>query len=385
MSSDCASNIKIQDAIASALSSDQGSQPEPTNVGPTSSVAIGNAEPLIVSALEAAMEVDESTWVLRPYIPADSLALFYGDYGSMKTFVGLDWALRVSLGLPAVGFNFTQEPQPVVYIMAEGKRGLSKRLKAWCQKNCPDEPWASVLKRAKVDFIRRPMNLSNKTELEYLVRKIEERHCHPALIVVDTLSRNSDGEPERSSDTASKYLNGLDNYLRVRFGCSVLLVHHVGHAEKGRHRGPIVLAANTDVEIRVERRDKDELDISLHVLRVKDHETPEPAGLRAVVIDLNELDRDGERVTSLAMEALPAVPGCMKAVRLGGKNQKTLWKGIQTWRAMRGGESSISFADLTAVAKEVDLTKHSARTSAIDGLVKHRALNPIADGYQISD
>ena len=42
------------------------------------------------------------------------------------------------------------------------------------------------------------------------------------------------------------YLNGLDQCIRARYGCSLILIHHIGHAVRDRARGPFGLIGNTD-------------------------------------------------------------------------------------------------------------------------------------------
>ena len=46
-----------------------------------------------------------------------------------KSFVALDWACHVALGLPWRGREVTQGD--VVYVVAEGKKGIPGRVSAW--------------------------------------------------------------------------------------------------------------------------------------------------------------------------------------------------------------------------------------------------------------
>lgn len=49
-----------------------------------------------------------------------------------------------------------------------------------------------------------------------------------------------------------KFLNGI-RQLRIATGATVLVVHHVGHVDKGRVRGSISLHQGVDWEYRMER------------------------------------------------------------------------------------------------------------------------------------
>lgn len=332
--------------------------------------------PLIVSAMEAAIDQTLGDWLLRPYLEGDVLALLYGDYGTLKSFIAIDWSLRIALGIPALGYQFKREPRPVVYISAEGK-GLWKRLRGWAIRNFPGDHWVEVLQRSKLYCIRRPMNLSAAEEVLHLAASIEALGIRPALVVVDTLSRNSNGEPERSTDAAVAYLNHLDRGLRSYFGASVLLVHHVGHADKERARGPIVFAANTDAEIRVTRPDRDKLEVTVELIRLKDSDLPAVAGLRGVVIELGEQDRDGQDITTLAIESMSAPPTIRRPV--AGKNQTTLLAAIAR-HADDSGRDLIDSPTLRRLAEDAGIDRRRYM-EAITGLDRLGYVRPSVGGY----
>lgn len=290
--------------------------------------------PLIVSAWEAAAEETIGEWLLRPYLEADVLALMYGDYGTLKSFIALDWSMRIALGWPAIGHDFRRQARDVVFMSAEGK-GLWKRLRGWCVHNCPSEEWQTVLKRARIYVVRRPVNLSDPSAMVHMIAGIDELAIEPALIVVDTLSRNSSGEVEKSTGDAAAYLNAIDEHLRVRFGCSVLFVHHVGHVDKERHRGPIVLASNTDAELRITRPVANQLEVTLEVARLKDSDVPAAIGLRGVVVDLGVVDADGHPQTTLAIEGMDEAPGRARR-EPSGSNQQTMLGAVRQYVSEHG-------------------------------------------------
>lgn len=59
----------------------------------------------------------------------------------------------------------------------------------------------------------------------------------PQLIVVDTLARNFGEGDENNTADMNAFVAAMDD-LRSRYpGSTVLVVHHTGHAEKGRSRG----------------------------------------------------------------------------------------------------------------------------------------------------
>jgi hypothetical protein len=74
-------------------------------------------------------------WLLDKLLPAASLAHLIGMSQSLKSFIALDMALSLATGSPFAGsarFGVAA-PVPVLYVVGEGVRGISKRVRAWCQ------------------------------------------------------------------------------------------------------------------------------------------------------------------------------------------------------------------------------------------------------------
>ncbi len=72
----------------------------------------------------------EPEWLVGGHILRDSLVMLAGPPGSGKSFLALDAALSVNYGVPFLG-EFDTTPGKVVYVAAEGVRGLWKRVEAW--------------------------------------------------------------------------------------------------------------------------------------------------------------------------------------------------------------------------------------------------------------
>lgn len=334
----------------------------------------------IRSAADIAADLPRSTWLLRPYIERNAIGILYGDFGTYKSFVVLDWSMRIALGLPALGHSWPAPRAEVLFISAEG-RGLAQRLRGWCIRNFPGEDYADVLKRAPVYCVEHPVNLSDPGSALALVESVNAMGITPGLIVIDTMSRNSDGKIEHSTTDAGAYLTIIDQGLRARYGCGVLLTHHVGHVEKGRIRGPIVLAANTDALIRIERSDGEQRIATVTVDRLKDAEPPAPQGLRACIVEIGESDEDGQPITTLALEATEApVVIAKRKVELRGKAQRQL---LTVLRAQPAG-TVWTIADLREVARGAGLNKGTAR-SAAESLTFTPYLTPTVGGWRLSD
>lgn len=346
---------------------------------------VAEARPSSVSirirrAADIAADLPRSTWLLRPYIERNAIGILYGDFGTYKSFVVLDWAMRIALGLPALGHSWPAPRAEVLFISAEG-RGLAQRLRGWCIRNFPGENYADVLKRAPLYCVEHPVNLSDPSSALSLVASVEAMAINPGLIVLDTMSRNSDGKIENSTTDAAAYLAVIDQGLRARYGCGVLLTHHVGHVEKSRIRGPIVLAANTDALIRIEKSDSEQRVATITVDRLKDAEPPAPQGLRACIVEIGETDEDGQPITTLALEATDApVAIAKRKADLRGKAQRQL---LAVLRAQPDG-TIWTIADLRELARGAGLTKGTAR-SAAESMTFTPYLTPTVGGWRLSD
>ncbi|MBL8224484.1 MAG: AAA family ATPase [Chromatiales bacterium] len=335
------------------------------------------------SAATVARDVPTTTWLLRPYLEQNSIAVLYGDFGTYKSFVALDWAFRIALGLPAIGHGWSRPGAPVVFISAEG-RGLWKRIRAWVRHEYAGAELDvdELLEQVPAYFIEHPVNLSERPTADVLAQAIDALGVQPALVVVDTLSRNSSGTVESSTADAAAYLANLDQCLRSRYGACVLLVHHVGHAEKGRIRGPIVLAANTDTLLRVERVAAGQPVIRLTHERAKDSETAADAHLRAAVIDLGLADEDRQPVTSLALEATDDVPKAAQA-EPRGKHPPALLAGIREWSRSNPGKTHISSIEVEAICKAQGIPRQRKR-KAVDVLIDDGYLIDATGGYGLT-
>jgi hypothetical protein len=341
------------------------------NTGPT--VRIRNAA-------EIAATLPRSAWLLRPYLERDSIAILYGDYGTYKSFVALDWAMRIALGLPALGHAWAAEAGDVVFISAEG-RGLAQRLRGWCIRHMPDEPYSRVLGRARLYCVEHAVNLSDPISALALVNQIDALGIEPVCIIVDTMSRNSDGTIENSTSDAAAYLAIIDQRLRARYRCAVLLPHHVGHTEKGRIRGPIVLAANTDTLIHIERTDPTQRLATLTVERAKDSEPPPPQGLRADVVEIGENDEDGQPITTLALSATDAPVPSATPSQPRGQAQRQL---LAALRAQNTPGRIWTTSEIREAGRIAGLHRNSLRR-AVDWLTTSPHLTPTVGGWRLTD
>lgn len=202
---------------------------------------------------EFCKQPSETSWLVRSYLERDCLAVLFGDSQAGKSFVAIDLSLHIAHGLKWCGKRTHQGL--VLYVAAEGKNGLKRRIMAWHEfHNLP-------LKR-NMAVRTVPAKLCDIEHTKDLVKQIKLflNEVNPVLIVVDTLNRNfGDGDENKTQDM-SKFIDGM-NELKLSTNACILTPHHVGHTNKERGRGSISLFNAVDFEYRVERTgDPDHVD-----------------------------------------------------------------------------------------------------------------------------
>lgn len=302
---------------------EQGGQDEipPVEVyGVPSEPAIGPRRPKPSSfrLLRAGeLEFRPPAWRIRGFLEADSLGLVFGDPGHGKSFVAIDIASCIATGTDFHGRS--TEAGPVIYLAGEGHNGLKRRIRAWELHN------NQSLDDAPLYVSPAPAALCDSTSaLSVLaaVDEIAEAHAPPALVVIDTVARNFGPGDENSTQDMGKFIQAVDG-IRTRYkGCTVLLLHHTGHADKSRARGAMALKGALDAEYRMEKDGSGV--VRFEATKMKDGPIPEPMAFRLCSIDLGVQDEEGEAVTSAVLELTNYEPPPTKA----GKPGRGKWQAV---------------------------------------------------------
>lgn len=249
--------------------------------------------PWLVPADEFAQQPAPIAWLVRGWWQADALIMVHGPSGGGKTFVVLDWALRMAAGVPEWnGYKVT--PGPVVYLAGEGHHGLRSRVAAWKQRH--------GVSRLNMWLSRAGCDLNTREGFERVCEAVEALPEKPSAIIVDTLHRFLRGD-ENSAQDAKTMLDACA-YLMARYGCSVVLVHHTGVSDEAQHRarGSSAWRGALDIEISVVPG-KDGEPIQIVQRKSKDSDTATPVLVRLAQVAIDGwLDDDGEPVTSAVIE-----------------------------------------------------------------------------------
>jgi hypothetical protein len=220
----------------------------------------------------------------------DTLTRLYGPSGTFKSFLTLSLAGSVGTGLP--WFNNAVRQGQVVYLVAEGAKGIRKRVRAWEKHH--------GVSMTGVKFLPRPVQVRSP---EWAVLKEACRRLKAVLIIIDTQARVTVGVNENDNTEMGVVLDLMEQ-LRSATGACVLVVHHSGHENADRGRGASAVKGGMQTELGVSRAGKGipGTRITLTTGKQKDDEeqAPQVFRLRQVAID-GETKDDGSPVTSIVL------------------------------------------------------------------------------------
>lgn len=182
------------------------------------------------------------TWLIPDVLPAGRLSVMYGDFGSCKSFLALDWALCVATGSPWMGMELTYGT--VAYVAGEGIGGMGPRLRAWKQ----HRNWTGA---SSLYLLNAAPQLLRPEDVAALLEGLRALPELPSLVVIDTLARSMVGGDENSAQDMGLAVAAAD-CVRIEFGCHVLLVHHKPTGSQ-KARGSTALPGAADTMIFVTR------------------------------------------------------------------------------------------------------------------------------------
>ena len=256
------------------------------------------------------------SWLVRDYLEQHTVAVLYGAAGIGKTFLVLDLCCCVATNTPFHGLPVRHGA--VFYIAGEGHQGIVRRLRAWTAHN------GVSLKGAPIFISCGAAVLNHATAAARVASAISELASTtgqpPALIVIDTLSRNFRGD-ENSAADINQLIRMLDQQLRSRWEAAIVLVHHTGKDGERGARGSSALKGAIDAEYELQRRDAGRL-ITLKSHKMKD--APEPPSQSFELISVPILDDEGQSCTSAALQRCEPANEAASAAPTLGKNQQRL-------------------------------------------------------------
>lgn len=214
----------------------------------------------------------ELTWLVKGVLTASEVSIWYGAWGSGKSFLITDCAMAIARGNRWMG-NKTL-PGLVMYQAGEGALGLRKRLRAYRKyhrlpETGDDIPF--VLLPSRVDFF------ANDIDTNKLIEELQQWaafYDHKLrLLVIDTLNAASPGADENTARDIGPVLNRARRIAEAT-GAHVALVDHTPK-DGGSPRGWSGKMGNVDNGIAISRTDKFHRQLSEDGSRVHNREIRE--------------------------------------------------------------------------------------------------------------
>lgn len=238
------------------------------------------------------LEYRDPEFLVADLIETDGLGLIFGDPGSAKSFLAVDLALCVASGADFHGKMVKQGP--VLFIAGEGHNGLARRFAAWSKERGVSLKGLPMFKSERAAQF---LDGASAQAVAEAADALAQTHGAPQLIVIDTLARNFGAGDENSTQDMNGFVVAIDD-LKARWpGCVILIVHHSGHAEKGRARGAMALKGALDFEYRVEKEGS-----AVQFINTKMKDAPEPPPMFFTLENV-EL---GPKATSAVLQAQDA-------------------------------------------------------------------------------
>ena len=187
-------------------------------------------------------------WLIRPLMMVDSQVVMFGPPSEGKSFVALSMALSVATGLQWMGHETKRGP--VIYVVAEGGKGVQKRVRAWLKEHGVEDVEGEMF------FLVEAPQLRDIDDLTKLIAAVKGQA--PTLIVLDTLARTMVGADENSAKNVGEWINGARE-LQKATGATVLTLHHTtkrkAKGENATERGSSALRGAADTMIAISKRE----------------------------------------------------------------------------------------------------------------------------------
>jgi phage/plasmid primase-like uncharacterized protein len=307
------------------------------------------------------------SWLVKRWLQSQALIMVHGPSGGGKTFVVLDWCLRIASQTPEWAGQKVRAGN-VVYLAGEGHHGLRGRVAAWKHQHQAGH-LAMWLSKDGCD-------LNTPTGYLKVVEQVRMLPENPAVIVVDTLHRFLAGD-ENSAQDAKTMLDAC-NSLMQEFNCSVILVHHTGVAEEAQHRarGSSAWRGALDIEISIVPG-KDDQPMQIVQRKSKDAELAQ-----TVYVELQQVtipgwyDEDNQPVTSavIVQSQAPASPKKDGKIESHRKTFENAW-----WASGAEERNGLPYLSRSAMLDYLIQKMDVSETSAKQYLKPSVPGKPIAD------
>ncbi len=180
----------------------------------------------VVQVAQLEVEPEHEHWLIEGLWGRSAIGLIGGAPKCGKTWMGLDMAVSVASGTPALGHFPTRSSGPaLVYLAEDALTAVRARVEALCRHRRLD------LHRLDLHVITVPvLRLDLAADQDRLAGTIDA--LKPRLVLLDPLVRM-----HRRDENSATEISGLLGYIRElqrRFDVAVVLVHHASKKQRAQ-------------------------------------------------------------------------------------------------------------------------------------------------------
>lgn len=319
---------------------------------------VGPVRLVVQRALEV-IKTPRPVDIIEGVASAGGVSVLVSESGVGKTFVLFDVSAAVADGVPWHGRATSHGS--VVYLGYEGD-ALGLRLRALRDVGGRRLEHLYVVRahdplspRVTRDGEERSIGEITVTlALETLAEELAASRRPPiVLVVIDTVRASLSGS-EDSSEHVAAYIRAVRRLMTRTPSAGAILAHHAGwqdgEQQRKRERGSSAWRGNCDCTLYLEAGDYDadrgEAALVLRALKVRDAERPAPLHLIRRRVELCEMDRQGQPVTSCVIEPDRRSTQDRDAERLAVANAAQQETDLTVLRAMRDVPAATSISRL---------------------------------------
>ena len=176
--------------------------------------------------LEEVLQLPPVEWLAEPLVPAASVVMLGGAPTVGKSYLAIDFIMRLVHGCEQWMGAALRYHGPVAYLALEGHAGLAGRIRAWRKHH-------QGLKQLHAFKLFNPTASDEAPPLALIAQKwtlrrlhrFKQKHGGLALVVIDTLTLATDGDENDAGEMRAALR--LAARIAVELGCTVLLLHHL--------------------------------------------------------------------------------------------------------------------------------------------------------------
>jgi hypothetical protein len=246
---------------------------------------------LRILSVDDLLALPSRDYLVKGWISPDETSLLVGAKNARKTFSALHVGYGIAQGWKTI-FSRRVHQAPVLYLIAEGERGIGKRVTALVKRygRCVD---FHVIAQ-QIDLLR---STKDEGDLHDIIALAKENGVR--LIIVDTISHALAGGDE-NGPTDMGILSVNLNVLRQETGAHVMGIHHGTQEQGTKSRGHSTLPFGVDAIAQLEWNDNDGIG-TLALGFARDDVSGAVGAFRTEAVDLGR-DADGDPITTLVVK-----------------------------------------------------------------------------------